>query len=40
VDRNLVEGLPLLAHAGFGQPLRFFASLFWGAWIARRAAAS
>jgi tRNA (cmo5U34)-methyltransferase len=30
----------LLAHAGFGQPLRFFASLFWGAWIARRAAAS
>jgi tRNA (cmo5U34)-methyltransferase len=27
----------LLADAGFGPPTRFFASLFWGAWIARRA---
>jgi tRNA (cmo5U34)-methyltransferase len=26
----------LLARAGFEPPLRFFASLFWGAWIARR----
>jgi tRNA (cmo5U34)-methyltransferase len=26
----------LLAEAGFGQPTRFFSSLFWGAWIARR----
>lgn len=25
----------LLAAAGFGKPLRFFSSLFWGAWIAR-----
>ena len=28
----------LLARAGFEPPLRFFASLFWGAWIARREA--
>lgn len=27
----------LLANAGFGAPLRFFSSLFWGAWIAQRA---
>jgi tRNA (cmo5U34)-methyltransferase len=26
----------LLARAGFGEPLRFFSSLFWGAWLARR----
>jgi tRNA (cmo5U34)-methyltransferase len=26
----------LLAGAGFGTPLRFFSSLFWGAWVARR----
>jgi tRNA (cmo5U34)-methyltransferase len=26
----------LLARAGYAPPLRFFASLFWGAWIARR----
>jgi tRNA (cmo5U34)-methyltransferase len=26
----------LLADAGFDAPLRFFASLFWGAWIAAR----
>jgi tRNA (cmo5U34)-methyltransferase len=26
----------LLADAGFQQPLRFFSSLFWGAWIAHR----
>jgi tRNA (cmo5U34)-methyltransferase len=26
----------LLAEAGFEAPLRFFSSLFWGAWIARR----
>jgi tRNA (cmo5U34)-methyltransferase len=26
----------LLDGAGFGQPTRFFASLFWGAWLARR----
>jgi tRNA (cmo5U34)-methyltransferase len=25
----------LLAGAGFGKPLRFFSSLFWGAWVAR-----
>lgn len=29
-----VEGL--LAEAGFGPPTRFFASLFWGAWVTRR----
>ncbi|WP_244936286.1 class I SAM-dependent methyltransferase [Methylobacterium currus] len=27
----------LLREGGFGPPLRFFSSLFWGAWIARRA---
>ena len=27
----------LLENAGFEQPLRFFASLFWGAWFTRRA---
>ena len=27
----------LLASAGFVEPTRFFASLFWGGWIARRA---
>jgi tRNA (cmo5U34)-methyltransferase len=26
----------LLAEADFGQPTRFFSSLFWGAWIAHR----
>lgn len=26
----------LLAEAGFGPPTRFFASLFWGAWVTRR----
>ncbi|MDB5806601.1 MAG: tRNA (Cmo5U34)-methyltransferase [Betaproteobacteria bacterium] len=26
----------LLDGAGFDEPLRFFSSLFWGAWIARR----
>lgn len=26
----------LLADAGFDQPLRFFSSLFWGAWVAGR----
>jgi tRNA (cmo5U34)-methyltransferase len=28
----------LLADGGFEPPLRFFSSLFWGAWITRRAA--
>lgn len=28
--------LALLAEAGFEQPLRFFSSLFWGAWAAVR----
>jgi tRNA (cmo5U34)-methyltransferase len=28
----------LLAEGGFEPPLRFFSSLFWGAWIAHRAA--
>ncbi|WP_317201854.1 class I SAM-dependent methyltransferase [Janthinobacterium sp.] len=28
--------LDLLAEAGFEQPLRFFSSLFWGAWMLRR----
>jgi tRNA (cmo5U34)-methyltransferase len=27
----------LLAEGGFIQPTRFFASLFWGGWVARRA---
>ncbi|MDT2021816.1 class I SAM-dependent methyltransferase [Methylocella sp. CPCC 101449] len=26
----------LLAEAGFDKPLRFFSSLFWGAWITKR----
>lgn len=26
----------LLKNAGFDQPIRFFSSLFWGAWLARR----
>ena len=26
----------LLGDAGFGPPMRFFSSLFWGAWITRR----
>lgn len=26
----------LLKNAGFDQPLRFFSSLFWGAWLSRR----
>ena len=30
------EVLRLLAAAGFVEPTRFFASLFWGGWIARR----
>lgn len=29
----------LLAEAGFEAPLRFFSSLFWGAWFTRRAVA-
>ncbi|HEY9749246.1 MAG TPA: class I SAM-dependent methyltransferase [Allocoleopsis sp.] len=29
----------LLRDTGFTQPLRFFSSLFWGAWISRRASA-
>lgn len=29
----------LLDAAGFVEPLRFFSSLFWGAWIARKSAA-
>jgi len=28
--------IALLAEAGFEEPVRFFASLFWGAWLARR----
>jgi tRNA (cmo5U34)-methyltransferase len=28
--------ISLLNGAGFGQPTRFFGSLFWGAWLARR----
>ena len=28
--------ISLLVESGFGEPLRFFASLFWGAWLARR----
>jgi tRNA (cmo5U34)-methyltransferase len=28
--------ISLLTAAGFDEPLRFFASLFWGAWLARR----
>ena len=29
--------ISLLTDAGFEAPIRFFASLFWGAWLARRA---
>ncbi len=36
VSEEAVAGL--LADAGFGQPLRFFSSLFWGAWVTRREA--
>jgi tRNA (cmo5U34)-methyltransferase len=32
--------ISLLAEAGFEDPVRFFASLFWGAWLARRIAAT
>jgi tRNA (cmo5U34)-methyltransferase len=32
--------IALLAEAGFEHPLRFFASLFWGAWIAVRSQGS
>lgn len=28
--------ISLLAYAGFGEPLQFFTSLFWGAWLARQ----
>lgn len=28
--------ISLLSEAGFEAPVRFFASLFWGAWLARR----
>lgn len=28
--------MALLIDAGFKEPVRFFASLFWGAWLARR----
>ncbi len=28
--------IALLTEAGFEEPVRFFASLFWGAWLARR----
>jgi len=31
-------GFDMLAEAGFEQPQRFFGSLFWGAWVARRSA--
>lgn len=30
--------ISLLADGGFNEPLRFFTSLFWGAWLARRLA--
>ena len=31
------DAVAALLHAsGFGQPTRFFSSLFWGAWLARR----
>ncbi len=35
--RSEEEVAVLLAVAGFEMPLRFFASLFWGAWLSRRA---
>ena len=28
--------IALLSEAGFEEPVRFFSSLFWGAWLARR----
>ncbi|MDF1748777.1 MAG: class I SAM-dependent methyltransferase [Alphaproteobacteria bacterium] len=28
--------ISLLTCAGFGEPVRYFSSLFWGAWLARR----
>lgn len=28
--------ISLLSDAGFEEPVRFFASLFWAAWLARR----
>jgi tRNA (cmo5U34)-methyltransferase len=31
-----VAVISLLKGAGFGQTTRFFGSLFWGAWLARR----
>ncbi|AYM09395.1 class I SAM-dependent methyltransferase [Agrobacterium tumefaciens] len=34
--RSEDEVISLLAGAGFKHPLRFFESLFWGAWLARR----
>jgi tRNA (cmo5U34)-methyltransferase len=34
--RSEAEVTSLLDAAGFGQPTRFFASLFWGAWLSRR----
>lgn len=44
--RNILQGADpphpeqavpdLLAGADFGQPLRYFSSLFWGAWMVRR----
>ncbi|NSZ61078.1 class I SAM-dependent methyltransferase (plasmid) [Agrobacterium tumefaciens] len=34
--RSEDEVISLLTGAGFKQPLRFFESLFWGAWLARR----
>ena len=35
--RSEAEVARLLEEAGFEPPLRFFASLFWGAWLTRRA---
>jgi tRNA (cmo5U34)-methyltransferase len=37
--RSEEEVATLLAEAGFEMPLRFFASLFWGAWLSRRVSA-
>ena len=34
--RSEAEVARLLERAGFDPPLRFFASLFWGAWMTRR----
>jgi tRNA (cmo5U34)-methyltransferase len=33
--RSEDEVISLLEGVGFNEPLRFFASLFWGAWLAR-----